>query len=344
MKHIFKKVLSFSAILMMFLFVFNAFGKEKVNQVTFKFFGTEASEVYLAGNFNNWSTTATKMTKNGDYFSVTVPISSNVQYKFVADGAWCSDSLNLQMIGENFNAFLQFPVKGLTNIDPTIKKYQSKNFEYYTIGEDKTVKLEKIYTSLTENILNNYHISFKPRKIIYLGLKYENPTYPNAFSVPQAFDNCVIDSGDCASSHEIIHTLVSIKNAAINEGIAQCFQREGNEIMKVQNVNLFAKEYIEKNEKSNLESIITKNIRGNGEAYKLMGSFIYFEMVNSKHSESFNNFLNSLEFKDNLDTIQNKYKTAMESDFVTDVLEWEKWLLTIDKGSDIYVKGYNVLM
>ena len=47
----------------------------------------------LAGDFNNWSATATPMKKEGNVWSVTVPLSPGVhQYKFIADGTrWLQD-------------------------------------------------------------------------------------------------------------------------------------------------------------------------------------------------------------------------------------------------------------
>lgn len=337
----FKKILGIVLILLLSLFVFNSCRNEKKITVEFKFYHSSAENVYLAGSFNNWSKTADKMTKNGNWFSISVPIKKDVQYKFVADGIWYSDPFNLKMVGRDFNSYLEYPVANKTNANPDIKVFESEHFEYYTKGEDKTPQLENIYNSLTKNILGFRKSQLEMDKIRYYGVKYQNRDFNNCFSVPSAsYYSQIFDGWDCASSHEIIHTLVSIKNNALNEGMAQCFQKEGNETMKEQNINLFAKDYIKKNGSSYLENLLTKNIGGNGDAYKIVASFIYFNVIVMKNTEKFDTFLTSLEYSDKLDDIKSKYKNRTANDLGITINLWEKWLDEINKNSDIYVKGY----
>ena len=56
-------------------------------------FTTDAKAVFVAGDFNGWSTSATPMAKGADgAFAATVDLPVGVHhYKFVADGAWTND-------------------------------------------------------------------------------------------------------------------------------------------------------------------------------------------------------------------------------------------------------------
>ncbi|MCD6412652.1 MAG: glycogen-binding domain-containing protein [Elusimicrobia bacterium] len=57
---------------------------------------SNAGSVYVAGSFNNWSTTANPMvkSKNG-IWTATIPLSpGRYQYKFVVDGNWVPDPNN----------------------------------------------------------------------------------------------------------------------------------------------------------------------------------------------------------------------------------------------------------
>ena len=65
------------------------------NQVTFRYLG-DGSAVYLAGSFNDWSTTANQMVRGSDgVFSTTVNLADGAhEYKFVVDGEWIADPRN----------------------------------------------------------------------------------------------------------------------------------------------------------------------------------------------------------------------------------------------------------
>lgn len=73
----------------------NGQSTENKNEVVFTFYSSTAQNVYLSGEMNNWSTTATKMKKNGNWFTVSVPLEKNVQYKFIADNYWCIDPFSI---------------------------------------------------------------------------------------------------------------------------------------------------------------------------------------------------------------------------------------------------------
>ena len=64
--------------------------------VTFRYNGT-GTNVYLAGSFNNWSTSATPMTKSGNVFSTTVTLAEGATIGVVvsaADGEKCDRCWN----------------------------------------------------------------------------------------------------------------------------------------------------------------------------------------------------------------------------------------------------------
>ena len=69
--------------------------------VTFTVHADKGKAVYLAGCFNNWSTTAKKMAykaKSGVYAATVQLAAGDYQYKFVIDGTWCADPENLDFV------------------------------------------------------------------------------------------------------------------------------------------------------------------------------------------------------------------------------------------------------
>jgi len=75
--------------------------------IRFTFRAPGASRVNLAGEMNAWSTTATPMQREGDVWSVVVPLSPGVyRYKFVIDGSnWKEDPENPTKVDDNFGGF-----------------------------------------------------------------------------------------------------------------------------------------------------------------------------------------------------------------------------------------------
>ena len=63
-------------------------------RVTFTLAADAGSEVYLAGDFNNWDPAGKKLTdKKGDgvYSAVISLAPGEYEYKFVINGTWCVD-------------------------------------------------------------------------------------------------------------------------------------------------------------------------------------------------------------------------------------------------------------
>ena len=64
-----------------------------LHNTTFSCHSDTAQAVFLAGSFNDWSPTATRMVRGSrDNWMVSVPLApGHYEYKFVVDGEWCCD-------------------------------------------------------------------------------------------------------------------------------------------------------------------------------------------------------------------------------------------------------------
>ena len=67
--------------------------KIETKKVSFELQDIKASEVYLAGDFNNWDNQATPMKRNKKgIWNATVPlIAGKYEYRFLVDGIWEND-------------------------------------------------------------------------------------------------------------------------------------------------------------------------------------------------------------------------------------------------------------
>lgn len=72
--------------------------KMKRQKVTFIFESTEACEIFLSGDFNNWSPKAHPMKNdgNGKWKRTIMVFPGEYEYKFLADGKWLEDPRNDQ--------------------------------------------------------------------------------------------------------------------------------------------------------------------------------------------------------------------------------------------------------
>ncbi len=76
--------------------------------VTFTVHAEKGKAVYLAGSFNEWSTTAKKMAykaKDGIYAATVQLAPGDYQYKFVIDGTWCADPENVNAVKNDQGTF-----------------------------------------------------------------------------------------------------------------------------------------------------------------------------------------------------------------------------------------------
>lgn len=78
--------------------------KRKRQKVTFLFESTDAKEVFLSGNFNNWNPKTHPMKADGDgkWIRVLMIPPGRYEYKFLADGRWMEDPQNNQICPNSF--------------------------------------------------------------------------------------------------------------------------------------------------------------------------------------------------------------------------------------------------
>jgi 1,4-alpha-glucan branching enzyme len=75
-----------------------------VKEVEFSFYAPEASEVFLAGEFNQWDTRSLLMTKDeGGIWRLTVELNpGSYEFKFFVDGAWFEDLAEARVVCNPF--------------------------------------------------------------------------------------------------------------------------------------------------------------------------------------------------------------------------------------------------
>ena len=70
--------------------------KPATKAVTFTVHAEKGKAVYLAGQFNDWDPTAKKMAFKDGVYTATIKLApGKYEYKFVIDGAWCTDPENV---------------------------------------------------------------------------------------------------------------------------------------------------------------------------------------------------------------------------------------------------------
>lgn len=77
--------------------------------VKFEYYNPQAKAVYLAGDFNNWSTTSHPMRRESDgTFWIVVKLApGKYEYKFVVDGQWTADPDNPVTVGVYGNSLVR---------------------------------------------------------------------------------------------------------------------------------------------------------------------------------------------------------------------------------------------
>ena len=96
------------------------------SSVTFRYQNSSAKSVALAGSFNNWSTTANKMTKGSDgWWTTTMTLADGVhEYRFVVGGSeWVLDPTNGLIGGYDGNSLVIVGGTGNTSSDTITIKF-----------------------------------------------------------------------------------------------------------------------------------------------------------------------------------------------------------------------------
>ena len=76
----------------------------KTKHITFQ--RPEATSVFIAGTFNDWSPDATPLAKNGDaIWAVEIALPpGRYEYRFVVDGEWVSDPQAAETVPNAFDS------------------------------------------------------------------------------------------------------------------------------------------------------------------------------------------------------------------------------------------------
>lgn len=89
---------------------------------TFSLVAPKAKEVFLAGEFNHWSTTATPMKRDADgrwSATVSLPVGKH-GYKFFVDGKWEVDEANPERRKDGFGGFNSVKTVADLGVDPVV--------------------------------------------------------------------------------------------------------------------------------------------------------------------------------------------------------------------------------
>jgi len=111
-----KKILFLSFLILLFGLA-NAGVKDTVTGIEFSYEAPNAQAVYLAGDFNEWNTTGTPLSKdkNGVWKTVLKLAPGKYQYKFVVDGNWLFDQDNPNLADDGYggsNSVVEIGVNG----------------------------------------------------------------------------------------------------------------------------------------------------------------------------------------------------------------------------------------
>jgi 1,4-alpha-glucan branching enzyme len=81
--------------------------KIKRRKITFSFESSDAKEVRLMGDFNNWNPKKHPMTKddNGKWTRAVILSPGKYEYKFLVDGQWKQDPQNDRICPNNFGSY-----------------------------------------------------------------------------------------------------------------------------------------------------------------------------------------------------------------------------------------------
>jgi 1,4-alpha-glucan branching enzyme len=81
--------------------------KVKRQRISFSFESSDAKEVNLVGNFNNWNPKKHPMKKddNGRWTKAVILPPGKYEYKFLVDGQWKQDPQNARICPNNFGTY-----------------------------------------------------------------------------------------------------------------------------------------------------------------------------------------------------------------------------------------------
>jgi hypothetical protein len=307
-------------------------------KVLFEFFSSAEQEVtfaYLNDLKNPWQ--FIKMEKDGNRFFVYHPVGKEIWYEFVVrPNVWFRRDPFNQFVDSNHPYLKRGATPLTTHRNLNVTYVPSAHFDYFTTGDGTQIRrLDAVYTQLTTRILTVLEPKLAPvhgKKIRYYGGMFEG-CYATAGNAE------IVDRGDSANSHEIIHVLMHAypHYGPLAEGIAQCFQQSGNQRPLTEaNCSLAAKE---KSKHQNLWDVLSDF--GNHPDYHMAGSFIYHQLYVAPGARA--PFVACLkEFKPGQaitpQVLLNHYRNHTGRDLKVVVREWERWVSRVTESSPVYVK------
>ncbi|MFD2671267.1 glycogen-binding domain-containing protein [Marinicrinis sediminis] len=308
--------------------------------VTFYFYSSQAKNVYLSGSFNGWSETETPMKKNGNEFTVTVPLAHTTTYKFIADGSYHYDPFNPNMNGINYDAIIE-PDAKTNKLHSDMKYFSSKHFDYFTVEDmDYTEHLEIFYRGATGLI---DYLPVTAGKIRIYAAEYthdeEGSIYQEGgYSLYIENTKELFNQNNNLDTAFLIRILFPLDHHAFEIAMGYAYELKGNLADKHYNRNLSARDFLQvSNGTSGLMDMLAQSDHSKINFY-LLTSFIYYHVNILEEKDKFGTFLLSLSEKDSLETIQNKYAKAFGEDLAKTIREWESWLPTINEHqSSIYM-------
>lgn len=156
-----------------------------MNGVKFTYSDPYAKSVYLAGDFNNWSTDATPLKKDKDgLWYVVIPLEAGkYDYKFVVDGKWISDPDNpategpygnsVIKVGEGYRV-LPVTLKGNTPMNSVVV-FSGKVKSFTTIDKDSSDNRYRLSGEQTDAKLI-INANLKDESMLYVKLHYNTET------------------------------------------------------------------------------------------------------------------------------------------------------------------------
>ena len=154
--------------------------------VKFEYYNPDAKQVYLAGEFNEWSTTSLPMRKekDGTWWIVIKLSPGKYEYKFVVDGQWVADPDNpvtvgaygnsLVRIGENFEVL---PPQLQTNTPMSSIVYFHGNGKAFLIFEKDSVDSRYRLVDDQEDFKLDIETNIEDKIILWTRLRYNTVLY-----------------------------------------------------------------------------------------------------------------------------------------------------------------------
>ena len=86
-----------------------------------------------------------------------------------------------------------------------------------------------------------------------------------------------------------------------------------------------------------VNNVLGSSINNTPSNYYIPASFIFYNVKILNKKTAFANFIKGLSYTDTVSSVSSKYKNAMGTSLSKAVENWEKWVLSVDKGSNIYM-------